>query len=153
MNDSAIWDRVTGRVILLDGAGRVLLFEGVDPADPGPRWWFTPGGGTEAEESARDAAARELFEETGQVVDPAELGEQVFQNYVEFMFDGRLLRQHNHFYVLRASSTEISTAGFDDVEQRSHLGHRWWSAEELEESSATYYPVELAALVKELREA
>lgn len=151
MNDSAIWDRVTGRVILLDGEGRVLLFEGVDPADPGPHWWFTPGGGTEPDESARQAAARELFEETGHVVDPAELGEQVFQNYIEFTFGGRLLRQHNHFYVLRASSPEISTAGFDDIEQHSHLGYRWWSAEELEDSGVTYFPVELVALLKELR--
>ena len=131
----------------MDHEGRVLLFEAFDPVRPEAPWWFTPGGGVEPGETAREAAARELFEETGVVVADAELGEQVFQNYVEFSFNGTLLRQYNHFFVLRRALTEISTAGFDDMEQRTHLGYRWWSVEELRQTDVTYFPVELAALV------
>lgn len=151
MSHTDVRDRVAGRVILLDPDGRVLLFEGFDPANPGSPWWFTPGGGLESDETAQQAAARELFEETGLVVEPAGLGEQVFQNYVEFSFDGVLLRQHNHFFALRTASTEVSTSGFEEQELRTHLGHRWWSAEELRQTAVTYYPEELAALVTRLR--
>jgi 8-oxo-dGTP pyrophosphatase MutT (NUDIX family) len=52
--------RVGAGVVLLDGAGRVLL---VEPTyKPG---WETPGGMVEANESPRAAAARECQEEIG----------------------------------------------------------------------------------------
>jgi 8-oxo-dGTP pyrophosphatase MutT (NUDIX family) len=151
MSDAEAADRIAGRVILLDSDDRVLLFEAFDPVRPELPWWYTPGGGVEAGETAQEAAARELFEETAVVVAAAELGEQVFQNYVEFSFKGTLLRQHNHFFLLRRSLTEISTIGFDAMEQHTHLGHRWWSVEELKQTDVTYFPVELAVLVDQLR--
>jgi 8-oxo-dGTP pyrophosphatase MutT (NUDIX family) len=52
--------RLGAGVVLLDGAGRVLL---VEPTyKPG---WETPGGMVEANESPRAAAARECQEEIG----------------------------------------------------------------------------------------
>lgn len=151
MSDAEAVDRIAGRVILLDHDDRVLLFEAFDPVRPESPWWFTPGGGVEPGETAQQAAARELFEETGLSVAAAELGEQVFQNYVEFSFNGTLLRQYNHFFLLRRSLPEISTSGFDAMEQRTHLGHRWWSVEELKQTDVTYFPVELAVLVDQFR--
>ena len=150
MNRADTLDRVAGRTILLDPDGRILLFQCFDPAQPESPWWYTPGGGVEPGETPQQAAARELFEETGLAVEPEALGKQVFYNYAEFFMDGVLLRQHNHFFLFRAESTEISTSGFDETEQRHHLGHRWWSAEELEQSAATYFPEELAGLVARL---
>src|SRR5690606_29500424 len=37
-------ERVGARVLLLDGAGRVLMLRGHDPHQPQRSWWFTPGG-------------------------------------------------------------------------------------------------------------
>lgn len=71
----------------------------------------------------------------------------VFRNYVEFPFDGRLLRQHNHFFTLRTEPFEISTAGFDAQEQRTHLTHRWWNLEELRTTNETFFPEELPDLL------
>ncbi len=150
MSEIKVQDRVAGRAILLDSDGRILLFQGFDPARPESPWWYTPGGGVEPGETPQQAAARELAEETGLVVEPAALGEQVFENYAEFSMDGVLLRQRNHFFLLRTATREISTAGFDEAEQRTHLGHRWWGAEELEQSSENYFPEELPGLVTRL---
>ncbi|MDR2355691.1 MAG: NUDIX hydrolase [Clostridiales Family XIII bacterium] len=50
------------RVILFDEAGRVLL---VRQRHEGRDIWMPPGGGIEAGENAVQAAAREVFEETG----------------------------------------------------------------------------------------
>lgn len=147
MSDTKVLDRTAGRVILLDENGRVLLFHGFDPAAPDEPWWFTPGGGLEPGESIQEAAARELREETGLTVAPQELGEAVFDNYVEFSFDGVLLRQRNYFFRLHTRLFEVSTAGFEEMEQRTTLGHRWWSGQELSRTTETFFPEELVALL------
>lgn len=60
--------RSAATVVLTDGAGRVLLCE--------PTYkqvWEAPGGAVEADESPRDAAAREVAEEIGLAIDPGRL--------------------------------------------------------------------------------
>ena len=48
--------RQAARVLLLDRAGRVLLFKGHDPARPElGSWWFTVGGGVDEGETVRQA--------------------------------------------------------------------------------------------------
>jgi len=59
-------------VALVDDQGRVLMQER-DGRAASPYQWQFPGGGLEPGETARDAAVRELEEETGLVVDPDEL--------------------------------------------------------------------------------
>jgi ADP-ribose pyrophosphatase YjhB (NUDIX family) len=55
--------RPTARVLLVDGADRVLLFRSVNEA--GQAFWFPPRGGVEPGEDAPAAARREVREETG----------------------------------------------------------------------------------------
>ena len=141
-------DRSAARVLLVDDAGRVLLFRGGDPATPGQRWWFTPGGGLDDGESRAQAAARELFEETGLRVGAEELGEPVWHQVVEFSFDDRPYRQDQEFFLYRVATWRVDTAGFDAVERRTVDEHRWWSPEELDATTETIYPVELPALLR-----
>jgi 8-oxo-dGTP pyrophosphatase MutT (NUDIX family) len=141
-------DRRAGRVLVVDSGGRALLLNGGDPARPGERWWFTPGGGLDGDETTADAAARELFEETGLLVESAALGAPIWHETVEFGFDGRSYRQEQDFFRLRAEGWQIDMSGLDAVERQAITGCRWWSAEEIEASTEQIYPASLASLLR-----
>jgi 8-oxo-dGTP pyrophosphatase MutT (NUDIX family) len=141
-------DRRAARVLLVDRAGRTLLLHGGDPARPEQRWWFTPGGGLRSGETAAEGAARELFEETGLRVEPAELGEPIWHQVAEFSYDHREYRQDQDFFLLRVSEFRVDTAGMETDEQETITEHRWWSAAELDASTDQIYPEDLAALLR-----
>ena len=141
-------DRRAARVLLVDGAGRTLLLHGGDPARPGERWWITPGGGIDDGETLAEGAARELYEETGLRVDPAELGDPVWHEITEFSFRARSYRQEQDFFLLRVSEWRVDRAGMDEDEQLTITEHRWWSAAEIEASDEQIYPFELAGLLR-----
>lgn len=126
------------------------MFRGWDPARPEHRYWFTPGGGLDAGESAAAAAARELAEETGLRLPPEVVGDPVWREVTEFPFDGRWYRQEQHFFLVRVSAWEVNTAGFNEIERGCIDSHRWWGIAELEQSAERYYPAELPALLRRL---
>lgn len=138
-------DREAARVLLVDGAGRVLLFEGLDPAHrEGGSWWFTPGGGVEGEESAQEAAHREMWEETGLRV--PQLSGPVAERRSEFPFDGLLYRQHELYFTAFLPDVDVVVApvAYTDLEIRSVLRWRWWSVAELASTQDLVYPEWLA---------
>jgi 8-oxo-dGTP pyrophosphatase MutT (NUDIX family) len=142
--------RRAARVLLLDAAGRVLMFHGFDPARPGWRYWFTVGGGLAEGESPQDGAVRELGEETGLAVAASSLGAPVWHQVMDFPYDGRWYRQEQDFFVVRVTSWEVAVAGFDEEERRSIDGHRWWSPRELDSTDERFYPEELPALLRSI---
>lgn len=144
--------RRAARVLLVDRADRVLMFRGADPARPGHRYWFTPGGGLDPGESPVAGAARELAEETGLRLTPAELSEPVWQEVTEFSFDGRWYRQEQEFFLVRlpaqSASFKVDTAGFNQIERDTIDEHRWWSVAELERTEDRFYPPDLPTLLR-----
>lgn len=150
--------RVSARVVLLDGADRVLLFHGTDPQRAATRWWFTPGGGVEPGEELVQAAQRELMEETSIAVAQADFQGPIWWRRARFAFNGVDWESTEHYFLVRVTEhsagnradVAISTDGFTDLERETVLDHRWWTVEELQETSETIYPVELAARLVEL---
>jgi 8-oxo-dGTP pyrophosphatase MutT (NUDIX family) len=142
-------DRPAARVLLVDDAGRTLLFRGGDPARPGQRWWFTPGGGLAPGETSEQGAARELREETGLRVEPAALGEPIWHQVTEFTYNARWYRQSQDFFLLRVPEWRVDTSGFDADERAVVDEHRWWTADEIEATDETVYPEELPVLLRQ----
>jgi len=145
-----VLDRRAARVVLVDRADRTLLLRGSDPARPGLRWWFTPGGGLDPGETPAEGAARELFEETGLRVAPEELGEPFWHQVTRFSYENQKYRQEQDFYLLRVGEWQVDTGGFDDAERLTIDQHRWWSAAELDSTAETVFPENLADLLRQV---
>ncbi|MEY9966393.1 8-oxo-dGTP pyrophosphatase MutT (NUDIX family) [Streptacidiphilus sp. MAP12-16] len=142
--------RRAARVLLLDPADRILLLHGFDPLQPGRTWWFTPGGGVEADEELTEAALREVAEETG--ITDVSLGPLVARRSTAFSFDGRTFDQDEWYYLGRTRTTTLDASGQTELERRSVDGLRWWPVAELLAATETVYPEGLGGLLAALLE-
>lgn len=141
-------ERNAARVVLV-ADGRVLLQHGFDPGrSEAGTWWITPGGGVNEGESVEEAAVREVLEETGLHLSPAQLGPVMATRVAYFDFDGRRFRQSESFFAVHVETFTPEHHGWDEVEQRALLDHRWWSVAELRATDETVYPSELADVVQ-----
>ena len=101
--------RVTARVLPVNPDGEVLLLQDVDPAVPDVQRWGTIGGALDPGESHHEAAVREMFEETGLVIDPSALTPPVHRSTREFSWAGVHYRSENTFFAMpMAADVEVS---------------------------------------------
>jgi 8-oxo-dGTP pyrophosphatase MutT (NUDIX family) len=139
------------RLILLDEADRVLMVRGHDVDSPGRSWWFTVGGGIDPGESAVSAAARELTEETGLIVDPASIVGPVATRRAVFDFARQTVRQDEEFFLARIeAAAPVVTDGWTDVERSFMDEVRWWPLDDLARVAEEVFPARFVPLVRDL---
>lgn len=135
--------RPAARILLVDGAGRVLLFR-FTPDDRRP-FWCTPGGAVDSDESFEAAARRELFEETGIDADP---GSEIARKIVDFRtIEGIEVTGDERFFLVRTDAHEIATDGHTELERRVMLEWRWFAPADLAQHDEPYYPADLIELL------
>jgi ADP-ribose pyrophosphatase YjhB (NUDIX family) len=138
--------RRAARVVLLDPDDRVLLLL-YDQPPPNGRHWATPGGGAEESEDYREAAARELAEETGWS-DIDLLGE-VFRSDYDMDHAGQMVHQVERLYLARTDQRQPEIRGVAAMHMADGIAAwRWWALDELESTDADIWPAGLAALIR-----
>ncbi|WGW14053.1 NUDIX domain-containing protein [Saxibacter everestensis] len=143
--------REAARVLLVNQHDEVLLIHGYDTDDSAHHWWFTVGGGLEPHETPAEGAAREVAEETGLRLDPAELVGPVCRRSAEFRFISKTVRQREEFFLARVDGDyDFSAEGWTDIERRTLGEFRWWSLPAIAASEETIYPSELCAILEPL---
>ena len=135
--------RPAARILLVDGAGRTLMFR-FTPGDR-PPFWCTPGGAVDPGESYEDAARRELLEETGLDRD---CGPQVARRQVEFRtIEGVEVDADERYFRVDIDAHEVTGAGHTALEQRVMQSWRWFTRDELAAHAEPYFPTDLIELL------
>jgi 8-oxo-dGTP pyrophosphatase MutT (NUDIX family) len=126
--------RVTARVLPVSPDGTVLLLEERDPARPERHYWSSIGGAVDGSESLRDAAVREMFEETGLVVAPEDLVGPASTVENAYTWNGvHYLGVHTYFALPLSTAVEVRFDHLEAEEVGNVLGSGWWSVEAIDE--------------------
>ncbi len=125
--------RSSARVLPVDREGRALLQLARGLLPRGECRWLTIGGGLHPGETLAGAAAREMREETGIVVDPAALGRPLGTTVIRYTAFGVLpVTDHLTYFAIALDDAEPSFAHQSLLERRTIVAHEWLTADELD---------------------
>lgn len=142
-------ERDAVRVVLADASGRVLLFHVVTAEEAPDGWWELPGGGIDPGESYLEAAVREISEETGLTLDPAQVSPPTWRRDSTWRSRGKRRLQHEVVVFARVALEQpaIVDGGRTPEEVEDYVKARWWRVPEIVGSGARFYPGRLAELL------
>ncbi|MCL2467904.1 MAG: NUDIX domain-containing protein [Micrococcales bacterium] len=143
--------RRAARVILVDPDDRVLMLRGHDADQESRSWWLVVGGGLDDGETFREAALREVREETGiELADDAVVGPVFTRSAVfDFVFE-RWRQDEELFYARVGPGTTVTTSGWTKEEEELLDDLRWFTLDELAAVDLEVFPLGLVELVRGL---
>ncbi|WAC65952.1 NUDIX domain-containing protein [Agrococcus sp. SL85] len=127
--------RRSARVVCVDPAGATLLLLHEWSGRGAPARWLTVGGGIDAGETEREAALRELREETGRAPDPSELIGPVRHVRQPTPPGHRYDALDMTAFVWRTPRFAADASGREPGETASIRDERWWTADEIAASA------------------
>lgn len=148
MSESQPIVRYAARAIVIDDAGRTLLFRAKVLGRSAPFIWITPGGGINEGELEPDCVRREVFEETG--LDACEIGPCVWRRDQTFPWGDDMIRQIEGYYVVRVPAFEVNIEGQEELERAFLSAHRWFTLDELRAHEEVLVPANFADLLEPL---
>ena len=107
--------------IVFNSQHQVLLINNAAMKDPKKSYWGFPKGNIEEKESSKDAAIREVKEETGI---EAEIVEKLGDHKYVFTFEGEKIFKVVILFLMQAKNGEIK------IQQAELLGAEWFDSEE-----------------------
>jgi ADP-ribose pyrophosphatase YjhB (NUDIX family) len=144
--------RESARLIVLDAENNLLLMQiKLDkPADPNAPiltpYWVTVGGGVNEGETLREAAIRELKEETGL--------DCPIQNKIwhgRWRQGNKRINDETYFLVRHPEVGGIvDQSGLEEDEKHVISNMKWWDLDELSTSSEVIIPKDMIELVREI---
>jgi ADP-ribose pyrophosphatase YjhB (NUDIX family) len=139
----------SARLVILDDEDRLLLFRYAD--EHRPAFWATAGGRVLDGEDFRDAAARELAEETGF---DAPVGPFLRERTAVYaVADQEPARRIEHYFLVRCAGGAPDRAGWTAEELRTIRDYRWWPLAELRAADEPVLPEWLPELFAAARSA
>jgi 8-oxo-dGTP pyrophosphatase MutT (NUDIX family) len=135
------------RVLLLDEQRRLLLMRGVRPEN-GRAFWFPAGGGLHDDEDAREAAVREVAEETGLTDVP--LGPEVWRRRHFFTWRGVEWDQRERWFIAWVAHFQPDGDGMTETEKAEISAFRWWTLEEMDATADELAPRDLPERLRTL---
>jgi 8-oxo-dGTP pyrophosphatase MutT (NUDIX family) len=127
----------------------VLLQLGRELHRRSDRFWITIGGGAERGETLAEAGAREMREEVGIDIDPADLGEPIGTTVVDYALFALLpVTQRQTYFAIAVDDAAVSFEHQPLIERLTIERHEWLTADELEARPERIVDAELPRLIR-----